>query len=73
VVRGNGEIAMRNDTLLKLSSIVFAALSSLPLIWWTRGPVGETPLAILLLCAMLAGALGYWLYGKWFRWYIERH
>jgi hypothetical protein len=64
---------MRNDTLLRLSSIVFAALSSLPLIGLMRGPVGETPLGILMLCALSTGALGYWLYGKWFRWYIARH
>lgn len=64
---------MRNDTLLKLSSIVFAAFSSLPLIWLTRGSLGETPLGILMLCALSTGALGYWVYGKWFRWYIARH
>ena len=64
---------MRNDTLLKLSSIVFFALSSVPLIWWTRGPVSEAPLGILMLGAVLTGTFGYWLYGKWFRWYIARH
>lgn len=62
---------MRNETLLKLSSIVFALLLSL-LAWWSRGPMGELPLAALMLCAALAGGVWYWLYGKWFRWYIER-
>ena len=63
---------MRNETLLKLSAIVFAVLWTL-LMWWSRGPMETVPLALLALGGAVAGGLWYWLYGKWFRWYIERH
>jgi hypothetical protein len=65
------ENAMRNDTLLRLSSIVFLLVGVL-LTWLSRGPMLEVPLAILMLCGVLAGGLLYWLYGKFFRWYIRR-
>jgi uncharacterized membrane protein len=65
------EKSMRNETLLKISAVVFAVLWTL-LMWWSRGPMDETPLAILIVSGALAGGLWYWLYGKWFRWYIER-
>jgi RsiW-degrading membrane proteinase PrsW (M82 family) len=60
---------MRNETLLKLSAVVFAVLWTL-LMWWSRGPLEQIPLFILVLCGALGGALWYWLYGMWFRWYI---
>jgi hypothetical protein len=62
---------MRNETLLKLSAVVFAVLWTL-LMWWSRGPLNQVPLVILIMCGAIAGALWYWLYGKFFRWYIER-
>ena len=70
--RGTGRELMRNETLLKLSAVVFAVLWTL-LMWWSRGPMEQVPLFLLILCGALAGGLWYWLYGKWFRWYIERH
>jgi hypothetical protein len=69
---GNEEKAMRNETLLKLSAVVFAILWTL-LMWWSRGPMDTVSFSLLALCGALAGGLWYWLYGKWFRWYIERH
>jgi hypothetical protein len=62
---------MRNETLLRLSAVVFAILWTL-LMWWSRGPMDTAPLLVLVLCGALAGGVWYWLYGKWFRWYIER-
>lgn len=62
---------MRNETLLKLSAVVFALLWT-GLMWWSRGPMDTISLVILILCGGIAGLIWYWLYGKWFRWYIER-
>ena len=62
---------MRNETLLKLSAVVFALLW-IGLMWWSRGPMDTMALVILIVCGGLAGLIWYWLYGKWFRWYIER-
>jgi hypothetical protein len=70
-LRGNEEKAMRNETLLRLSAVVFTILWTL-LMWWSRGPMDTVSFILLALCGMLAGGLWYWLYGKWFRWYIER-
>lgn len=66
------EKAMRNETLLRLSAIVFAVLWTL-LMWWSRGPMDSIPIVVLVIGGGIAGLLWYWLYGKWFRWYIERH
>ena len=63
---------MRNETLLRLSAIVFAVLWVL-MMWWSRGPMDSVPLVVLVIAGGVAGLLWYWLYGKWFRWYIERH
>jgi hypothetical protein len=63
---------MRNETLLRLSAIVVAVLWTL-MMWWSRGPLDPASLGILAVCGGIFGALWYWLYGKWFRWYIERH
>jgi hypothetical protein len=68
-LRGDEENAMRNETLLRLSAVVFAVLWTL-LMWWSRGPMDTIPFIILALCGAIAGGLWYWLYGKWFRWYI---
>jgi hypothetical protein len=54
-----------------LSAVVFAILWTL-LMWWSRGPMDTVPFIILALCGAIAGGVWYWLYGKWFRWYIER-
>jgi len=62
---------MRNETLLRLSAVVFAVLWTL-LMWWTRGPMDGVSLSVLAVSGGVAGVLWYWLYGKWFRWYIER-
>ena len=45
---------MRNETLLKLSAVVFAVLWTL-LMWWSRGPMDTVPLVVLALCGALAG------------------
>ena len=63
---------MRNETLLKLSAVVVAVLWTL-MMWWTRGPLDPASLVILAVAGGVFGLLWYWLYGKWFRWYIERH
>lgn len=63
---------MRNETLLKISAVVFAALWT-GLMWWARGPLESGALAILIVSGALSGLVWYWLYGKWFRWYIGRH
>lgn len=60
---------MRNETLLRLSAVVFAVLWIL----LTRGPLDLMSLAMLTVCGAIAGLIWYWLYGKWFRWYIEPH
>lgn len=60
---------MHNETLLKISAVVFAALWT-GLMWWAREPIEAGPLAILIVSGVLSGLLWYWLYGKWFRWYI---
>ena len=62
---------MRNETLLKLSSVVFAVLWTL-LMWWSGGPMEAGSLAVLIVSGAFVGVLWYWIYGKWFRWYIER-
>lgn len=63
---------MRNETLLRLSAVVFAVLWTL-LMWWSRGPLDPVSLVMLAVAGAVAGLVWYWLYGKWFRWYIERH
>jgi hypothetical protein len=63
---------MRNETLFRISAVVFAALWT-GLMWWARGPLEPGPLAILIASGALSGLLWYWLYGKWFRWYIGHH
>ena len=62
---------MRNETLLRLLAVVFAVLWTL-LMWWTRGPMDGVSLSVLAVSGGVASVLWYWLYGKWFRWYIER-
>lgn len=62
---------MRNETLLKLSAVAFAVLWTV-LMWWMRGPMDSITLVLVALAGAIAGLLWYWLYGKWFRWYIER-
>jgi hypothetical protein len=69
--RGDEEKVMRNETLLRLSAVVFAIFWTL-LMWWSRGPMDTIPFIIMALCGAVAGVVWYWLYGKWFRWYIER-
>ena len=61
---------MRNETLLKLSAVVFAVLWTL-MMWW-NGPLDLASFVVLAVAGGVAGLLWYWLYGKWFRWYIER-
>ena len=62
---------MRSETVLKLSAVVFAVLWT-AFMWWDRAPLEISGVIALLACGALAGALWYWLYGKWFRWYFQR-
>lgn len=64
-------MTMSNETLLKLSAVVFAVLWT-GLMWLMGERADLVSLAILMPCGALTGALWYWLYGKWFRWYIGR-
>ena len=61
---------MRNETLLRLSAVVFGVLWTL-MMWW-NGPLDLPSFIVLAVAGGVAGLLWYWLYGKWFRWYIER-
>jgi len=61
---------MRNETLLRLSAVVFAVLWTL-MMWW-NGPLDLPSFVVLAVAGVVAGLIWYWLYGKWFRWYIER-
>ncbi|ETR78822.1 hypothetical protein X566_15050 [Afipia sp. P52-10] len=56
---------------MKLSAVVFAALWMVPM-WLVGGRSDLAALVIVVLCGAVVGALWYWLYGKWCRWYIDR-
>jgi hypothetical protein len=62
---------MRPETVLKLSAVAFALLWT-ALMWWRSAPLETSGAVALVVCGAIAGAVWYWLYGKWFRWYVQR-
>ncbi len=54
---------------LTFSSIAFAVLWTLWMLWWSA-PLALAQTVILLAAGAVAGILWHWLFGLWFRWYF---